>query len=107
MYKRLDRAHRAMSVGPWGADACQPWNALSMERQSKVFPNQSSWFSCRLSTCHDRDHLPSLSERSSSAFCPFSREKAPDENPITDAQFRPVGSIAVNLRSLDRHQGKF
>jgi hypothetical protein len=35
-----------------------------MECQSKVFPNQSSWFSCRVSTCHDRDRLPPLPERS-------------------------------------------
>jgi hypothetical protein len=37
--------------------------ALSMECQSKA-PNQSSWFSCSVSTCHDRDRLPPLSERS-------------------------------------------
>jgi hypothetical protein len=28
------------------------------------FPRQSSWLSCRVSTCHDRDRLPPLSERS-------------------------------------------
>ena len=38
--------------------------AVKRSMQEKVFPNQSSWFSCRVSTCHDRDRLPPLSERS-------------------------------------------
>jgi hypothetical protein len=43
------------------------------------------------------------SRSSTSVFNPFSRQKAPDEHPIADSEFRPAGSIAIDLRSFGRH----